>query len=422
MLIPRGFRPRSRSSCATTRRSSGRAGWRPRTPTSPACRSPRARSSSASSAPPTGTPRTSPSPTGSTSGETSRVIWRLARGSTTASVRRSRGSRPRSRSATLLRRFPALTLAVERPVWRPSSTLRGLDSLPVTLGPTRARSSSPSMPGGKSVRTQGSGHGWRRPSGWRPPEPVRRPSAPGGTGPAWDNRHHGKTQGSSRPDRPTRSQSVTCPSREGRRGAARRRRPPGQGTPPDRGRARGGQDDAGALPWRGPSAPASSASSSRRDLLPSDVLGVSVYEPDKHEFVFKPGPIFTNIVLADEINRTTPKTQSSAARGDERGAGLARSHDARRCRGRSWCWRRRTPCEYAGHVPAAGVAARPLPPAHPHRLSERGRRAARSSAAPARPAVDTLETVLDADDVVELQEAAELVRVDDSIVDYSCRS
>ena len=37
----------------------------------------------------------------------------------------------------LLRRFPALTLAVERPVWRPSSTLRGLDTLPVTLGPTR---------------------------------------------------------------------------------------------------------------------------------------------------------------------------------------------------------------------------------------------------------------------------------------------
>src|SRR5215813_14691989 len=36
------------------------------------------------------------------------------------------------------------------------------------------------------------------------------------------------------------------------------------------------------------------------DMLPSDVLGVAVYEPDKHEFVFKPGPIFTNIVLADE--------------------------------------------------------------------------------------------------------------------------
>src|SRR5215468_10452716 len=47
------------------------------------------------------------------------------------------------------------------------------------------------------------------------------------------------------------------------------------------------------------------------DLLPSDVLGVSVYNPKVNEFEFKPGPIFANIVLADEINRTTPKTQSA---------------------------------------------------------------------------------------------------------------
>src|SRR6195256_3268814 len=47
------------------------------------------------------------------------------------------------------------------------------------------------------------------------------------------------------------------------------------------------------------------------DMLPSDVIGVSIWEPAKSEFVFKPGPLFTNIVLADEINRTTPKTQSS---------------------------------------------------------------------------------------------------------------
>lgn len=47
------------------------------------------------------------------------------------------------------------------------------------------------------------------------------------------------------------------------------------------------------------------------DMLPSDVLGVTVYDPDKHDFEFRPGPIFANIVLVDEINRTTPKTQSS---------------------------------------------------------------------------------------------------------------
>src|SRR5512134_985846 len=47
------------------------------------------------------------------------------------------------------------------------------------------------------------------------------------------------------------------------------------------------------------------------DLLPSDIIGVSIFDPRKSEFEFKPGPIFANIILADEINRTTPKTQSS---------------------------------------------------------------------------------------------------------------
>jgi MoxR-like ATPase len=47
------------------------------------------------------------------------------------------------------------------------------------------------------------------------------------------------------------------------------------------------------------------------DLLPSDILGVSVFNQEKQTFDFKPGPIFSNIVLADEINRTTPRTQSS---------------------------------------------------------------------------------------------------------------
>ncbi|HET9802303.1 MAG TPA: MoxR family ATPase [Candidatus Acidoferrum sp.] len=47
------------------------------------------------------------------------------------------------------------------------------------------------------------------------------------------------------------------------------------------------------------------------DLLPSDVLGVSVYNPESRDFEFRQGPIFANVVLADEINRTTPRTQSA---------------------------------------------------------------------------------------------------------------
>ena len=47
------------------------------------------------------------------------------------------------------------------------------------------------------------------------------------------------------------------------------------------------------------------------DMLPSDVLGVTVWNARTEEFEFKPGPVFTNFLLADEINRTTPKTQSA---------------------------------------------------------------------------------------------------------------
>jgi MoxR-like ATPase len=47
------------------------------------------------------------------------------------------------------------------------------------------------------------------------------------------------------------------------------------------------------------------------DMLPSDVLGVTIYNAHSETFEFKPGPIFTNFLLADEINRTTPKTQSA---------------------------------------------------------------------------------------------------------------
>ncbi len=56
------------------------------------------------------------------------------------------------------------------------------------------------------------------------------------------------------------------------------------------------------------------------DLLPSDVLGVTIFNSDSRDFEFKPGPIFTNILLADEINRTTPKTQSALLEAMQDGA------------------------------------------------------------------------------------------------------
>lgn len=55
------------------------------------------------------------------------------------------------------------------------------------------------------------------------------------------------------------------------------------------------------------------------DLLPTDVIGVSIYDEKSRRFVFNRGPVFTNILLADEINRSTPKTQSSLLEVMDRG-------------------------------------------------------------------------------------------------------
>lgn len=55
------------------------------------------------------------------------------------------------------------------------------------------------------------------------------------------------------------------------------------------------------------------------DLIPSDIIGVSIYQKPEARFVFHPGPIFANVVLADEINRSSPKSQSALLEAMERG-------------------------------------------------------------------------------------------------------
>jgi MoxR-like ATPase len=66
------------------------------------------------------------------------------------------------------------------------------------------------------------------------------------------------------------------------------------------------------------------------DLLPADILGISIYDQNTSGFTFHPGPIFSQLVLADEINRTTPKTQSALLEAMEerlvRGNGRAAGH------------------------------------------------------------------------------------------------
>jgi MoxR-like ATPase len=56
------------------------------------------------------------------------------------------------------------------------------------------------------------------------------------------------------------------------------------------------------------------------DLLPSDITGSGVWDPDQHRFVFVPGPLFAHVVLADELNRTPPRTQSAFLEAMDEGA------------------------------------------------------------------------------------------------------
>src|SRR5476651_1723338 len=152
------------------------------------------------------------------------------------------------------------------------------------------------------------------------------------------------------------------------------------------------------------------------DLLPSDVLGVSVYSPKLNEFEFKPGPIFANIVLADEINRTTPKTQSALLE--------AMNETQVTIDGRSHLLPRpfmviatQNPVEHHGTYP--------LPESQLDRFLMRLRIGYPDAASEReilrhsdRQAPQTLTSDLVADDVVGLQDAVGRISVEDALIDY----
>ncbi|MEZ5951433.1 MAG: AAA family ATPase [Planctomycetaceae bacterium] len=104
------------------------------------------------------------------------------------------------------------------------------------------------------------------------------------------------------------------------------------------------------------------------DLLPSDILGTTIFLPNTGEFEFRAGPIFTNILLADEINRTTPRTQSALAGGHERVAGLHRRRNI--LAPRFLCWRHkihtnsreRIPCPRISWIASCSVSKSAIPP------------------------------------------------------------
>jgi len=152
------------------------------------------------------------------------------------------------------------------------------------------------------------------------------------------------------------------------------------------------------------------------DLLPSDILGVSIYDGKTGEFVFKPGPLFSNIVLADEINRTTPKTQSSLLEAmNEYQVSL--DHHTYPLPRPFMVLATQNPLEYHG--------THPLPESqldrfllkirigYPDRNDEK--EILKGAGAPA---LEQIEPVLSAQEVTDLQAATEKVRVEESLLDY----
>jgi MoxR-like ATPase len=152
------------------------------------------------------------------------------------------------------------------------------------------------------------------------------------------------------------------------------------------------------------------------DMLPSDVLGVSVWDPKTGDFVFKPGPLFTNIVLADEINRTTPKTQSSLLEAMNE-AQVSLDHTTYPLPRPFMVLATQNPREYEGTYPLPESQLDRFllririgyPPAADEKTILR-----ESAAAP----VAGLSPVLAAADVLALQDAADRVRADESVLDY----
>ena len=157
------------------------------------------------------------------------------------------------------------------------------------------------------------------------------------------------------------------------------------------------------------------------DLLPSDVLGVSVYNPESREFEFRSGPIFANVVLADEINRTTPRTQSALleamneAQVTVDGRTLPLPHPF-------LVVATQNPVEHHGTYPLPESQLdrflMRIKMGYPSRETEKEILRSRSGRAGDDP-VSALKPVADIDDVLAMQESVVRVKVDASLHDYA---
>jgi MoxR-like ATPase len=152
------------------------------------------------------------------------------------------------------------------------------------------------------------------------------------------------------------------------------------------------------------------------DLLPSDIVGVSIFNRQHQAFEFVPGPIFANIVLADEINRTTPKTQSSLLEAMSE-AQVSVDNQTHSLKQPFMVIATQNPAEYHGTFP--------LPESQLDRFLMRLRigypslEEERKVLNPyALHPADSLAPVLTAQDVLELQRRIEEVHMDESVSEY----
>jgi MoxR-like ATPase len=153
------------------------------------------------------------------------------------------------------------------------------------------------------------------------------------------------------------------------------------------------------------------------DLLPGDVLGVSIYNNETHEFDFKPGPIFANIVLADEINRTTPRTQSALleAMSEEQ---VSVENETRKLQRPFMLVATQNPFEFEGtyYLPENQLDRFLLRInlGYPERTAEHRI----LTTQPGRNALDELKPVMHADEIVTLQDRVPGTRLDPGVVEY----
>jgi MoxR-like ATPase len=153
------------------------------------------------------------------------------------------------------------------------------------------------------------------------------------------------------------------------------------------------------------------------DLLPADIVGITIYKQEQQEFEFVSGPVFTNVLLADEINRATPKTQSALLEAMSEGMITIEKN------------RLPLPDPFlviATQNPVEHVGTYPLPESqldrflmkltigYPNTTDEKKL----LRAGGAHDALEHLEPVLDAADVRELQEQVASIHVNEALVDY----